>query len=198
MAVIQSGASTDLVSVNAQKQLLVTPSARVRTGVYLGNSGLLSVQVAAHAATAGFVWLINPVGSARIVSLRRAEVDSMGVAASASIARLQVERMTFTGVSTGAVVASGKIDSTYPNPVAILTSASTGMVITAGPILYSWLMMAVITAAGVSEPVLGEWEPSEDGQPVLRAGEGLVFRQPDAGVATDPRRLVINIAWEEY
>lgn len=198
MAVIQGGSSADLAGVNANKQLLVSDSTRNRSGVYIATSGLLTMLAAAHAATAGFVWLLNPLTSTKLVAVRRVEVDSMGIAAAAAITRITAERISFTGTPTGAAIASGKVDSNYVAPSALFTAANTGLTITAGATLYGWMAMAVITAAGVAEPVLGEWEPAESAMPILRPGEGLVLRQADAGAATDPRRAVVNLAWEEW
>lgn len=198
MAIIQSGADTNLMSVNSSKQALVTLTTRSRSGVYVASSGLLSVLASAQGATAGLFWVINPIGSAKIIAIRRLDVDCVSVAAAAAVTRVTAERFTFTGTSSGAQVTPCKIDSNHSTAVGLALTASTGLTITAGATAYSFFLMGVITAAGVAEPVITSWEPLEESMIVLRAGEGLVVRQPDAGVASDPRKLVTNIVWEEY
>lgn len=198
MAIIQAGDSANLLSINSQKQALVSMSTRSRSGVYIGSSGLLSVQAAAQAATAGLLWLLNPLGSTKLCAIRRIEVDGMGTSIAAAITRFTAEKITFTGVSSGATVPPTKVDSTQANPSAIITTANTGLTITPVSVMYSYFLMSVITAVGVAEPVISSWDPNEEGMPILRPGEGMVIRQPDAGVATDPRKATVNFAWEEF
>lgn len=198
MALIQSGNSSDLLTVNASKQALVTDTLRSRAGVYIGHSGLLNAVATAHAPIAGFLWLLNPTTSPHRVALRRIEVASSSAAAAAAVTRVTAERVTFTGAHTGAQLVPAKVASTTPNAAAILAANSSGVTITAGAVIYGFQLVNVITAAGSVVPVMQEYEPKEEGMPILNPGEGIVLRQPDAGVATDPRRITINLAWEEY
>lgn len=198
MAILSDPTGANQAQVNSSGQLYTTWTTRQRTGVYIGHSGLLSVSATAHGATAGFLWLINPIGNTKLAALRRIELDQMGVAAAAAITRLTAERITFTGSFTGGQITPSKTDTTQPGNTALLCTNTTGLAVTAGAVMYGFLTMGIITAAGVAEPVISSWDPNEDGEPVIRPGEGVVIRQPDAGVATDPRRAVVNLAWEEW
>lgn len=198
MAQIQSGSSADLAGVNSSKQLLVTDSLRNRSGVYVATSGLISALAAAQTTTAALAYFLNPVASTKVVALRRVETHSMAVAASAAVTRLVVNRFSFTGTFAGSEIIPVKADTTMVAHSARFSTVSTGMTMTLVGAAYTFFLMSVITAAGVAVPVLLEWEPDEEGMIVLRPGEGVYFQQPDAGVASDPRRIAINLAWEEF
>lgn len=57
------------------QQVVTTASARTRVGLYRGESGLLSVTSSADTATAGKLWLLNPVGSTTAVAIEVAQVS---------------------------------------------------------------------------------------------------------------------------
>lgn len=192
------GPTGNVAGVNAAGQLQITDSTRTRLGVFAATSPLIAVAAAAQTGTTAHAYLFNPPASARTLAIRRVETHSMGVALAAAITRLTMNRFTATGAFTGAEVAPIKIDTTSGNNVGRFSTVSTGLTLTAGAVAYTFFTMAVITAAGTVTPVLLEYEPREEGMIVLRAGEGVLFQQPDAGVATDPRRLAINVAWEEF
>lgn len=46
--------------------------------------------------------------------------------------------------------------------------------------------------------MINSWDPKEDGQVLLRPGQGVVLYQQDAGASGDPRRVMVNYAWEEW
>lgn len=198
MAQIQSGSSADIATVNSSKQLLVTQSLRTRTGVYVATSGLISAAAAAQTGTTAHAYFFNPVGSTVKVAIRRVETHSMAVAVSAAVTRLVASRITFTGTFSGSEITPSKADSTMAGNVGKFSTVTTGLTPAAGAVAYTFFLTSVITAVGAAVPVLLEWEPAEEGMIVLAAGEGVMFQQPDAGVATDPRRIAINVAWEEY
>ena len=164
------------------------------------NSGNLIIQATAHAATAGFFWLINPVGNTKNIKLRRVECQTQITTALVTLTapRINIERMTFTGTSSGAQITPTKIETSQPNATGLLITASTGLTPSAGAIAYSFLPVMAITAVGAQVPVMLEYEPPEEAMIVLVPGEGIVCRQADAGTASDTRKLIINLAWQEY
>lgn len=173
---------------------------RIRAGVYLCQTGAHVLLAAADAATVGRWYLINPVGSGVLVALRRIEfMSQLGSALlTPTSPRVQVERFTFTGTASGAIIPSAKSVTAQANPVASVRSANTGLAPTAGAPVYAFLPIACATAAAFTAPGVGDWNPDNDGMVVLTGGEGLILRQPDAGTAADTRRYITNIAWEEY
>ena len=170
------------------------------TAKFTASSGNLTILAAAHAATAGFFWLINPIGNPKNVKLRRVEFESAPTAATVFVTspRVTVERMTFTGTASGAQITPSKVKSSMANPTGLLLTANTGLTIIAGAVAYTFLVTAILTAVGVSNPSMLEWEPPEEGMKDLASGEGIVIRQADAGSASDTRKAVVNLAWEEY
>jgi hypothetical protein len=183
------------------EHFFIPVSQRSKLGVYFASSGILSMAATAQTSLQGLWWLINPVGSVVKVAVRRLEYKYSVVAAAAANTRITTERVTFTGTAT-ALLTALKRATIDANPVGQTLSASTGLTLSTvgsnAPAYTSWAP-TVITAAGVMVPVEDEWIPSdEDGMAVLTAGEGLVVRQPDAGVASDPRKLSVTVAWEEY
>jgi hypothetical protein len=171
-------------------------------GLYYFESGRLTIQAAAHGATVGFFWLINPVGSTVLVVLKKLIVSSSptAVTAFASAPRITAERVTFTGSASGAQITPAKRDSNDAAATATLRTASTGLTLTAGAIIGDYTVPAVLTAVGIAVPIdqiLYEAKGDEDDLLVLRAGEGLVLRQPDAGSTSDTRLLTATGGWEE-
>jgi len=188
-------------AANLHDQYVVTTNGRVVTGTYISQTGAHVVLAAAHAATAaGFWFLTNPVGSTVLVALRRIEFASqMGsILVTATSPRLQAERFTFTGTSTGAVIVAAKQATADATQVARLASATTGLTPTAGAAVFAFLPVASATAVAFVAAAVADWNPDADGQVILAAGEGVVFRQADAGTTADTRRFVTNIAWEEF
>ncbi|MEO6572092.1 MAG: hypothetical protein ABIO83_11165 [Ilumatobacteraceae bacterium] len=192
--------AANVTKVTAAGEVLVTDSVRVKQSVGIAHTGKSTVTAAADAATAGRFWLINPVGSAILIELRRVEFSSAPIAATAFITspRVTVERVTFTGTASGGSVAVAARDSSDVALVGSLRTASTGLTLTAGAVCYGFTVAPILTAVGAHVPVLQEWEPAENGRVVLRAGQGVVIRQADAGTTSDTRAFAINLAWAEY
>ena len=94
---ISSVVGTDTV----EEQVVIVTSARTRTGLYRAATGAHVVLAAAQAATVGFWWLINPVGSGVAVSLKRVAFMSQhgSVLATPTSPRIMLERVTFTGTA---------------------------------------------------------------------------------------------------
>lgn len=186
--------------VTGARELLITDTNRVKVATALLHSGRFTVTVAADAATAGRLWLINPIGSAVLLELRRVEFSSTPTAATAfaTSPRVTVERVTFTGTASGAQITPALKDSTEAALVGSVRTASTGLTLTAGAVAYGFTVASVMTAVGAAVPSLMEWEPAENGRLVLRAGQGVVIRQADAGTTSDTRSFAVNLAWSEF
>lgn len=149
------------------------------------TSGVLVGAVAADAATGGRIWVVNQLDSKKLLVVHRITLTpASATGATTAITRVNAERMSFTGTPSGAqgVPAPVKSQDALPAGISIRT-ASTGMVITAGPVIGSVLM-------GYSQGTPNDWiapEPVEvyhdehQGGFNFIPGEGLVIRQADAG-----------------
>lgn len=173
-----------------------------RSGAYFASSGRQAVLASAHAATVGFMWLINPVGSVKLMAVRSAIGQAFPVAATAftSAPTITCERTTFTGTASGTTITAALRDSTDAAATGSLRTASTGLSLSAGAVVGAMVVPPVITAVGITQAVPQMLIPvtSADDRVVLRAGEGLIFRQTDNGTASDTRIAVIELCWEEY
>ena len=192
-------------------QVVHTASPRTRVGFYFGSSGLITLAAAADAATAGKLWLYNPVGSTTAISLKRAKVSTQGGGALAATTPIMItaERMTATGTLTATpITVAQRVRTTIQGetldpatPVAKLITATTGLTPAAGAVARSFLSVVSMSATATgtySGPGVEVWDPDEEGSEIiLAAGEGVVFRQ-SAGVTSETRRLTIDLAWEEF
>lgn len=172
------------------------------------NVGTFTLAAAAHAATAGFAWLINPVGSGVILDLRKVWVAPGPGTAPLVIAaptNVTMERVSFTGTAAGATVTPAPRDTAQPAAVGSVRTASTGLTLAAGPVAHSFQTAQLIgtlglTAGAASVVIDQEWPGNLDSndQIVLRPGEGVVFRQATAGATLlESRTIDIDITWDE-
>jgi hypothetical protein len=194
-------------SDTVHEHFVIAISARSKVGVYYAHSGTLTIPAAAHVGTTtGHTWLFNPVGSAVKLALRRIrEIIQFTVtsAVDVSVPRQLWSLFTFTGTASGAQITPAKRDSTDSAPVGNLRTASTGLTVTLGAAMRGVLPPIVATASSATiqsnmpAQVGQPWEPEEDGQIVLRAGEGIVNWSADAAT-TGNRRMVVDTVWEEY
>ena len=141
-------------------------------------------QVSADASTGGKVWLLNNVGSSVLVQVRQVIVSSAMPDADVNTdCRITSERITFTGTPSGTLGTAGSFDTNQSLSSSVsIRLANTGMTITPDTIVgASWL--GERQASGMFNGRPGDVSISEDRDEgvVLRAGEGLVFRQADAG-----------------
>lgn len=170
-------------------------------GNYIALSGVFTVQATAQTFPAAFFWFINPIGNTPKIALTGIEVLSQigSALATPTSPRLQFSTFTFTGTASGATVTPGKLDSNYASPTGSFRTASTGLSITKVADLLCSLPIAAATAVGVAPAMMDEWMPSnEDGQIILRPGEGIAFWQADAGTTSDTRRIVVTLKWQEF
>lgn len=179
---------------------VVVNRARVLTG-YKFESGILSVNAAADASTGGHLWIVNPVGSTVVARIKKLICTVWPTAATAFVSapRLTIERFTFTGTASGAAVTLAKTDSNLAAATSSVRTASTGLTITAGAVCGDFSVPAVLTAVGIHFPY-DQWlydSTDDDDYIVLRAGEGMVIRQADAGSTSDTRKFSLFGAVEE-
>jgi hypothetical protein len=183
------------------EHFFVQSSTREMLGSYVAHSGVNLVQASAQTFPTAFWWFINPVGNTTKIALTAIEIiTQLGSALAAPTSpRLLIASFTFTGTASGAQITPGKLDSTYPATTASLRTASTGLTITKVADLICALPIASATAVGYTAPMMDEWfEDEEKNQIILRAGEGVALYQPDAGTASDTRRIVTTLKWDEF
>lgn len=181
------------------EQYVIPIRERVLSGVYM-TSYLGVVQASADTPPAGRFWLINPVGSSVSVALRRVEFMSQHGSAliTATSPRITLRRVTFTGTASGATQTPAKALSSYATSTSSFRTANTGLTLTQSDDIFAFLPAVALTAAGAAASTVADWNPEDEGMPVLAAGEGIFCFQQDAGTASDTRRWVMNMSWEEY
>jgi hypothetical protein len=171
-------------------------------GLYYASTGPFSIVTTAHSATAGFVWLINPVGSPVTVAIRRIRSVVYPTTSSthSSVPLCNLERMTFTGSASGGTVTPAKRRTADEANVATMRVASTGISITPGAVIREFIVPLVPSGGGnISSPFDVVFEPiAPEGELELAAGEGLVVRQDANGEATDDRRIKLGFTWLEF
>ena len=175
----------DSVTKHTFRGLVQSPA--IRNGHYAEASELVTITTAADAANAGRFWLINPVGSSWTVDLRKVfvRVTSTTSGTRALSPRVTMERVTFTGTASVPLTPS-KARSDDGANTGLGLDASTGLTLTAGAAICAFFpnfnfSSGVRHAHTVSVFVI---RFSDEDGPILEPGEGLVFRQADAGEAT--------------
>lgn len=189
------------IGANAiEEQYVILQREAVRACGYAVHTGAHLILATADAATVGRWWLINPVGSAVLIALRKVSFQSQLGSALATVTspRITLERFTFTGTASGATVTVALRRTGDAAPVGSVRTASTGLTLTAGGAVQAFLPVACGTAVGFTNPSSDEYAPYDDDVIVLGAGEGIVCRQPDAGTTADTRRFVTNLYVEEF
>ena len=168
------------------------------------STGNLSVNTAADGATGGRFWLLNPVGSTKFIVVAKATISQAipnPLIALATIPRVAIERMTYTGTSSASPSTSLKTISADPTPTGIWVNATTGITPTAGQ---RWISAyppstntaGLLTSVAVTSEPVGEQRIAKS-PIVLVAGEGLVIRQADAGSNPDGRTFSVEVEWYE-
>lgn len=167
---------------------------------------------AQNGTSTAFWWAFVPTSvSGKAARLRqlRLEFNNVGVTSMPSVPRIGVARFTYTGTASGATMAGAKLMSAAPTPVLDQRTASTGMTVTLDPTPGS-LLSSVLAPAGLlagtaasfaPHPSIQQWlmggDAEEDEYLYALPGEGLVLYQLDAGTASDSRRFIFSVAWDE-
>lgn len=171
-------------------------------GTYFFHSGNLTIVAAAHGATVGFIYMYNPIASGKIVRIVTLKIESGMTTALATptAPRITVERGTFTGTPSGAVIPVAKVDSTDITNVLYISAASTGATngtpIPMGGKLVDANATGTVNTNSSSSDIFKAGEDVRD--IILRGGEYLVIRQADAGTASDTRKAIVDMLFEEY
>lgn len=181
-------------------------------GVYRAAMPIQSVQASAQNATStGFLWITCPAAlTTRAIRLRKLELSFQHSASTTmpTLPRIGLARFTFTGTASGATLAGAKVDPDADNPSVDMRTAVTGMTVTLntdpGSLLSTVVVPAMhnVTAAGLlfactDVQQLVNLQADEDEWPMIKAGQGLVLYQPDAGTTTDTRRFGVSMLWDE-
>lgn len=181
-------------------------------GVYRAAMAIQSVAAAAQNATStGFLWILCPAAlTTRAIRLRKMELSFQhsSTVTMPTLPRIGLARYTFTGTASGATLAGAKVDPDADNPSADLRTAVTGMTVTLNTDPGSLLNTVVVptlhnvTAAGLAFPCTDVQQlvnimADEDEWPIIKAGQGLVLYQLDAGTASDARRFGVSMTWDE-
>ena len=167
---------------------------------FIVHSGALAVTELVDAATDGFFWLINPVGNTKNVAIRRV-VCRTAIRTNLvclTCPRITIERITFTGTSSGAVLTPAKLETEQAAATAIVTTAITGLTPAASATITGFLTPAAMTAVGPGFVADQAFIPNISEEIVLVPGEGIIVRQADAGTASDTRIVIVDIVWEEF
>lgn len=173
---------------------------QVLLGTYYYSSSAFTVQAAADAATVGRMWIINPVASGVTLRIKSINFSSqLGTAlAATSSPRITVERTTFTGTASGTTIAPAKRKTADATNIGSVRTASTGLTLSAGNAVRSFLPVASATAVGYTPASTDTFKPDVNDRIELAPGEGLIFRQADAGTTADTRRYTFDLTVEEF
>lgn len=190
------------IGTNAMPIVVTKLQKTTKYGTYYLHSGNLTVVATAHAATVGFIYMYNPVASGKIVRCVLAKViSSMTTAlATPTAPRITLERGTFTGTPSGAVIPVAKGDSVDVSNVLYISLASTGATNGTPIPIGGKLVDANATITGNTPSTESILLPvAEDiSDLVLRAGEYLLVRQADNGTTSDTRKATFDMIFEEY
>lgn len=174
---------------------------RAVTTRYWFHSGALVVTAAADGANVGRVYVENDPDSTVILAIPRIRFTSqLGSAlATPTSPRIVIRSFTFTGdTPSGAAITGVKQDTSLAskNGNWNVRTAATGMVITEAGDVCSFFPSAGATAVAYSPATVDRWESLSD-PIILRAGQGLMVKQADAGTTSDTRRFTVDFEIEE-
>lgn len=175
-------------------------------GVYYSTSALFSVLASAQDGTSTAVWWLQLGSSATVnVRVRKLEVAITNAVATAidhpSAPRLVFARGTHTGTWAGATQATVKRKTSDSSAQADVRTAVTGATPVLGNAVWSALIPGMdFTTAGVYNSYSFQtWKIiHEDEFLDIAPGECLICYQADNGTASDQRRLIVNLEWDEY
>jgi hypothetical protein len=185
---------------------LIPISTGIIKGVYFATSTLYTVTAAASNGTTTAVWWLQvPANSIVNARVRRVDVCMTNAVATAidlpTAPRFAFSRFTHNGGWSGAILNPSRRKTTDNTNQADVRTASTGTTVTLGTIGWAALIPGNdITTSGVYNSFLYQaWQPlGEEEFFDLAPGEGMVAYQADAGTASDQRRLIVNVCWDEY
>jgi hypothetical protein len=190
------------VGGNAVEEQIIIPldSDRVLAARFYGDGGLMTVQASADASKAGRWFLFNPVASSILIALRRVEFASQhsSVLATPTTPRIALRTFTATGTFSGTSITPAPHDTTDAAQVAVFGSNTTGLTLTDGAIVRCFFPTVALTAVGIAGPSEDDWIPDPAYPLILRPGQGVYLTQLDNGTASDTRKYLTGIVWDEF
>jgi hypothetical protein len=178
-------------------------SDRITTTRMFFATASLVVGASADSANTGRIYIENDPDSTVLIAVLNARFRSQ--LASALVAPtsplISLKSFTFTGnTPSGTTLPGVPLDSTYAaaNSNWNVRSAATGMTITEGHTIASFYPVASATAVGYIPPVTDVWNTDAANPLILRAGEGLMVRQIEAGTTSDTRIFSFSFEIEEF
>jgi hypothetical protein len=189
------------------EHFFVVTSPRRITGIYSAVSTLYTVANSAQNGTSAAIgWLQVPSTSTTNCRLRYIMVSHTNNVATAidhaTAPRIAVQRTTFTGDFSGASLSTVKRATADSSNQCDVRTASTGATINLVTTALVWASLVPgidITTSGVYNSQFSEtWRPNfEDEFVELIPGEALAIYQIDAGTASDQRKCVVSVTWDE-
>lgn len=197
-SVVQTMALGDLHS----EFVIALTHARQVTNVYNFCSLALVIGASADGANVGRIYVENDPDSTVFIAITRIRFRSqLGSALLTPTSPvISLRRFTFTGnTPSGTAISGSLMDSTMTAKDSNwnVRTAATGMTITEGADIVTFLPTANDTAVGQASPSVDEWAPDRDAPLILRAGQGALVKQVDAGTTSDTRRFIVDIVIEE-
>lgn len=204
---ITAGSGTTIATENLggihYQQVIVRPEAsRIVTTRLWFHSGQLVVGASADASNVGRVYVENDPDSTVLLAVPWVRFSSQLASALAAptAPRFVLRFFTFTGnTPSGATISGAEQDTSYAakNGNWDVRTAATGMTITEGATIASFHVTASATAVGYAPASVAEWRPQPGRPLILRAGEGLMLKQADAGTTSDTRVVTCDFEVEE-
>lgn len=163
---------------------------------YFAQTGIHTIQAAAHGATAGFWWLLCPATSAKRLYVMKVAFVSQHNTALVTVSgpRIRLERMAFTGAIAGTATTPASALASAPAAVGTLRDTVPAGA-SADAAFHAFMPSVALTAVGAAPMSAGEFEPDEPLE--VKVGQGVVCRQADSGTASDTRRFAMSVYWLE-
>lgn len=190
-------------SLVLQQRMIARQHERTLTTAYWFHSGALTVGASADSSNVGRVYVENDPDSTVLLAVTSIRFSSQigSALATPTSPRIVIRSFSFTGnTPSGSAITGVLQDSTLAakNSNWNVRTADTGMTITEAGDICAFFPVANATAVGHGF-VADRWEPSDPTRPiVLRAGQGIMVKQADAGTSSDTRRFFVDFDIEEW
>ena len=186
-----------------QQRMVARAHERTLTTRLWYHSGALTVGASADGANVGRIYVENDPDSTVLIAITRVRFSSqLGSAlATPTAPRFVLRAFTFTGnIPSGTAITGVEQDTSYGAKDANwnVRSAATDMTITEGADVCAFFPVAGATAVGYAPPAVSEWISEPDRPLIVRAGEGYMLKQADAGTASDTRIVTADFEIEEW
>lgn len=178
-------------------------------GSYVAHSGLLTVAASAQSTATGVpshMFLVNPIGSGKNLYIQELRMTCGFTNAALVVAiatPLDFFTSTFTGTLSATPLAVAEHRASDAAAVGIPALLSTGLTLAGTPTLVSLGTIGLLpcqltaTIARASKPTIASLVFGEDDMPILEPGVVGMIKQTVSGIASDDRRLILEIFWRE-